>query len=145
MINKTNLSNAYTEILVILEHLSDEEYSKIPIEVIEFFINNRNDKYIFFYKSDKSLDEQDLLYETKLIMFTLFELYGTTPEERRKISRLRNNKIYNSSSEYNTYDIFNNKVNTNQDYKELPLIVKERWYDKIFRYISEVLSRLGGK
>lgn len=30
-------SNAYTEVLEILSHLSKEEYSKIPIDKINFF------------------------------------------------------------------------------------------------------------
>ena len=46
MINKTNLANAYTEILKVLENLSYEEYSKIPENVIEFFKDNCNNEYI---------------------------------------------------------------------------------------------------
>lgn len=147
MLNKTNLANAYTEILKVLENLSYEEYSKIPENVIEFFKDNCNNRYIFFYKPDKSLDEQDLLYETKLIMFTLFELYGTTPEEKIQISRLRNNKLYSNSSKFNTNEIFRNEKSnySNHVNSELPLVVKERWYNKMFNYFSKFLSKLGVK
>ena len=41
-----NYAKAYTEVLEILSHFSDEEYSKIPIEKIEFYKNNM-DKGMF--------------------------------------------------------------------------------------------------
>ena len=94
-----------------------------------------------------SIFDASYVWKLVLIMFTLFELYGTTPEEKIQISRLRNNKLYSNSSKFNTNEIFRNEKSnySNHVNSELPLVVKERWYNKMFNYFSKFLSKLGVK
>ena len=52
---KTKYANAYTEVYEILSCLNNEEYLKIPEELIEVFEENRNLEYEYEIN-----DEQDL-------------------------------------------------------------------------------------
>ena len=42
---QTKYADAYTEVYEILNCLDKEEYNKIPVELIEFFEENRNLDY----------------------------------------------------------------------------------------------------
>ena len=61
----SNRENAYTEVYTILQDLNEEEYNKIPPEVIEAIDTNRNKEY--YYKLDDNLElkEQLMLPETR--------------------------------------------------------------------------------
>ena len=67
-----NRRNAYTEVYTILQDLDDEEYNKIPLEVIKAIEENRNLEYDFELDDDLELKEQTLLPQTKAILFNLF-------------------------------------------------------------------------
>lgn len=85
-----NRKNAYTEVYTILEHLNEEEYKKIPPEIIEALKENRNKEY--FYKIDEELQlkEHKMLPETKAILFNLFRDYLSTQKQKEKIIRMQN-------------------------------------------------------
>ncbi len=85
-----NRKNAYTEVYTILQELNEDEYNKIPPEVIEAIKNNRNEEYEFELDEDLELKEQSLLPETKAILFNLFRDYLSTPEQKQKIVKMQN-------------------------------------------------------
>ena len=90
---KTNYANAYKEVLVILNNLIKEDYDKIPKQYIEFLESNCNNEYEFYFDTSKSFEEQELLDETKYILFGLFEKFGATQNQKEKIKAFRNNYI----------------------------------------------------
>ena len=75
-----NRRNAYTEVYTILQDLDEEEYNKIPPEVIETLDTNRNKEYEYFLDDELELKDQPMLPETKAILFNLFRDYLATPE-----------------------------------------------------------------
>lgn len=85
-----NRKNAYTEVYTVLQELNEDEYNKIPPEVIEAIKTNRNEEYEFELDEDLELKEQSLLPETKAILFNLFRDYLSTPEQKRKIIKMQN-------------------------------------------------------
>lgn len=95
---KNEYANAYKEVLVILGFLIEEDYNKIPKEYINFFIANCNNNHKFNYDFSKTFQEQELLDETKYILFGLFEKFGTTELQRKKINAFKNN-YYNKLEE----------------------------------------------
>ena len=113
---KTNYANAYKEVLIILDNLIKEDYDKIPKEYIEFLKSNCNNEYEFYYDNSKTFEEQELLDDTKYILFGLFEKFGATEIQKEKIKNFKDNyfrKIEEEKREqYNPDDIFK-KVNTN--------------------------------
>ena len=86
---KTNYANAYKEVLVILNNLIKEDYDKIPKEYIEFLKSNCNNEYEFYYDNSKTFEEQELLDDTKYILFGLFEKFGATEVQKEKIKAFK--------------------------------------------------------
>ena len=86
---KTNYANAYKEVLIILDNLIKEDYDKIPKEYIEFLKSNCNNEYEFYYDNSKTFEEQELLDDTKYILFGLFEKFGATELQKEKIKNLK--------------------------------------------------------
>ena len=137
---KTNYANAYKEVLIILNNLIKEDYDKIPKEYIEFLIANCNNDYEFYYDNSKTFEEQDLLEDTKYILFGLFEKFGATESQKEKIKAFRNN-YYNKLEQekrekYNPDNIFKTKENNTNN----SLIKnKESFFVKVKNFIFKML------
>lgn len=78
-------ANAYSEVLEILKHISQEDYNKIPKEKIMLFQSNCNKEYNFTYDMNKTLDEQNVSKKAKTILAILFRDYWATDAQREKI------------------------------------------------------------
>lgn len=150
MIN-ANYANAYKEVLVILDKLIEEDYNKIPKNYIEFLEQNSNKEYNFKYDDSKDFEQQELLLDTKYILFGLFEKFGTTELQKEKIKAFRNN-YYNKveqekREQYNPDGIFkkreNNEkisgteINVNTDTIAL-VECKESFFTRILNKILQV-------
>lgn len=142
----TKYKDAYTEVYEIIEQLNEEEYNKIPSEVIKAIEENRNTEYEFELDEDIELKDQELLPETKAILFNLFRDYLSTPEqkeiiikrqaeERKRIEQMK--KI-----EYNS-NLFEKKsnINKNEKIENIELIkYKENIFKKILRNIRNFFN-----
>ena len=113
-----NRKNAYTEVYIILQDLNEEEYNKIPPEVIETLDANRNKEYEYFLDDELELKDQPMLPETKAILFNLFRDYLATPEQKTKIIRMQNEARQKNELKkqqmYNT-DVFANKRSNQEE------------------------------
>ena len=87
-----NRRNAYKEVYTILQDLNEEEYNKIPPEVIETIKENSNEEYEFVLNDELELKEQLLLPETKAILFNLFRDYLSTPVQKEKILKMQSDE-----------------------------------------------------
>ena len=115
---KTNYADAYKEVLVILDNLIKEDYDKIPKEYIEFLAANCNKDYEFYYDNSKTFEEQELLDDTKYILFGLFEKFGATELQKEKIKAFKNSyyiKMEEEKKEKYNVDIFQNRNNFKQE------------------------------
>ena len=139
----SNRKNAYTEVYTILQELNEEEYNKIPPEVIETIEANRNEEYEYELDDELELKDQPMLPETKAILFNLFRDYLATPEQKAKIIRMQNEARQKNElkkqQRYNT-DVFANKPKENQssNNNETMQIVeyKENFFKKILNKIK---------
>ena len=150
MIN-TSYANAYKEVLIVLNNLIKEDYEKIPKEYIEFLETNANPNYDFKYDSSKAFNEQELLDDTKYILFSLFEKYGATEIQKSKIKSFKDN--YNKKLEkkkrekYNPDDIFKkntlneNIINETKENVQMVEYKEQRWYEKIFAKILKIFRK----
>lgn len=73
--------NAYKEVYIILSYLDEDDYNKIPLEVIDAIENNMNEEYEYYMNEDIDLSNQQMLPETKAALFNLFRDYLSTPEQ----------------------------------------------------------------
>ena len=85
----TKYANAYTQVYEIIKQLSEEEYAKIPNEVVEVIKENRNTEYKFELDDDLKLKDQELLPETRAILFNIFREYLSTLEQKERIIRIQ--------------------------------------------------------
>ncbi len=116
---ETIFANAYTETIEIINQLSQEDYAKIPISYIEYLEKNKNANYSFKYDTSKTFNEQNILKETKSILFYLFEKFGATDIQKEKIQNFKNDYYKKIEQEkrlkYNPDDILkrneNNQIN----------------------------------
>lgn len=148
---KTNYANAYKEVLVVITHLVKEDYEKIPKEYIEFLETNANKDYDFKYDNSKAFDEQELLDDTKYILFGLFEKFGATEKQKIKIKTFKTN-YYNElekqkREKYNPNDVFKKNTKKETETSELQenMSMVEytgfKWYQKIFSKILNIFRK----
>ena len=139
----SNRKNAYAEVYTILQELNEEEYNKIPPEVIKTIEANRNEDYVYELDDELELKDQPMLPETKAILFNLFRDYLATPEQKAKIIRMQNEaRQKNELKKQQMYniDVFANKPKENltENNNETMQIVeyKENFFKKILNKIK---------
>ena len=108
-----NRRNAYTEVYTILQDLDEEEYKKIPPEVIKAIKENRNLEYDFELDNDLELKEQTLLPQTKVILFNLFRDYLATSEQKEKIIKMQNEE--RAKIELKKKQMYNSEIFPNEE------------------------------
>ena len=146
MVKSNNRKNAYQEEYTILQELDEEEYSKIPPEVIQALKENRNEEYYYEVDEDTELKYQPMLPETRAIIFNIFRNYLATPEQKEKIRKMiseeRAKLEIKKKQQYNTENIF--KSNTQQATKIEPVketealvkVKKENWFKRAIEKIK---------
>ena len=85
----TQYMKSCTEVLEILKSISKEDYNKIPSDIINVLENSKDEKYYFKYDKNKTLDEQNVLGETKIIIAILFRDYWATEVQRERILKIQ--------------------------------------------------------
>ena len=134
----SNRKNAYAEVYTILQELNEEEYNKIPPEVIKTIEANRNEEYEYELDDELELKDQPMLPETKAILFNLFRDYLATPEQKAKIIRMQNEARQKNELKkqqiYNT-DVFANKQKENQSSNNNETMQIVEYKESIFKRI----------
>lgn len=104
--------DAFAEVDKILEYADEESLNKIP-EKLKKFIKENKSNYIAKIDPNKSLIEQELLYETKVILSVLYRDYWETEEKRRELIEKDRKELIDleakKSEKYNTENLFKNK------------------------------------
>ena len=147
----SNRKNAYTEVYTILEDLNEEEYNKIPPEVIEAIKENRNEEYIYNLDENLELKNQQILPETKAILFNIFRDYLSTPEQKEKIISMQNEERRKNElkkqQQYNN-DVFANKTKEiikKEEKEPVELIeYKENIFKQILNKIKNFFMKIIG-
>lgn len=139
-------ANAYSEVLEVLNHMSKEDYDKIPKDMIDMFQINCNNEYQFKYDLKKEFEEQEISKRAKLILAILFRDYWATPHQKEKIIAKQNSdrqKLEQQKIEkYNPDNIFKKKNIEKEDASNsLPIeLKKETIYQKIVKFIKRILN-----
>lgn len=142
-------ANAYSEVLEVLNHMSKEDYNKIPKDMLEMFQTNCNNEYQFRYDLNKEFEEQGISKRAKLIVAILFRDYWATPYQKEKIIAKQNyerQKLEQQKFEkYNPERLFENKrqpiIEEVKNISSMIEVKKEKWYQKIFKVIKNLFKR----
>ena len=143
----SNRKNAYKEVYVILQDLNEEEYSKIPSEIIKVLKENMNEEYEFELDEELELKEQQMLPETKAILFYIFRDYLANPEQKNKIIKMQNEERQKNEVKkqqmYNT-DMFINKEKDDSNIAEKNTQLaqyKENIFNRFFNKIKNLFNK----
>ena len=142
-------SKAYTELLEIISHFSEDEYSKIPSEKIKFYEDNKDKNYNYKINPQIDLSKQYISKETEALIVILFrDYFATTKQKETLINLLRQNQQKTDKEKYEKYnpnDMFKNMTNktiTNNQVAILPVTIKkEKWYIKILDFFKSIFKR----
>ena len=143
MVN-TEYKIAYSEVLEILKYISEEEFNKVPQDMLEMFKNNASSENQFVYDPNKTLQEQNVSKIARAIIAILFRDYWATENQKEKILAKQNydrEKI--KEEKYNSDNIFKKhstpqgeSITTNEiamvEYKESIFTKIKNWFKRIF-------------
>ncbi len=151
MINKLLLPKAYREVVEIIKFIPQSEYQKIPIDYIEKMQRYMDKDYNYEVVNFNNLEEQEMLYETEIILAFLYRKYWATENQKEIILpneiAFRNKQEENKRQKYNPDDIFKKRKKVKQEYleqneeKSIAVMPKEKWYKNIFNKIKELSKR----
>lgn len=141
----TNYKNAFKEVYVILDSLLEEDYKKIPPELIETIYQNMNQDYKYELDEEQDLSTQKMLPETKAILFNIFRDYLSTEEQKQKIIRMqkeeRQKNELKKKEQYNT-DVFANKEKTNNSEIQKEPVSLIKYKESIFKKIINKIKNI---
>lgn len=160
---KESYRDGFAEVDMILNYVDEESSEKIP-ESFKKFIKENKSNYIAQINPDKALNEQNLLYETKVILSVMYRDFWSTEEEREKLiteekeelQKLEKEKLKLEKQKYVYNDLFkdrkikrnisantNTNVNTNiriNNEKTTNIAVQESLFKSILKKIKSFFS-----
>lgn len=135
-------SNALAEVNSVLQYFPRSIYEKIPQNIIDNIQNKMNKNYkIKPFDDSKTLDEQDILEETKQILAMIYRNYIISDElrenyiskERKILAKLEDKKRL----KYNPDDIFKNKQELLINNKvQKSVIIEKNFFQKLIDRIK---------
>lgn len=132
------------EVDEILKHLSQRDYNKIPKEIKEAIVDNKDKEYKWQYDATKKLKEQDVPDDTIAILSYINMEYLLNEEQKKFVESLhkRNEKNTINNTNYNA-DIFYNKSNKTTNVCQ-ELVVeknKQNFWQKLNNFIRKLFSK----
>ena len=151
-----NYAKAFTEVYKILECLDEEEYEKIPKSFVNVIETYRNKEYIYEVNEEQDLMKQEMLPETKAILFNMYRDYFAQNEEKAKIKNFQQSalkKIEKQKQEKYNINVFdikedeiiennkNSEKSQNLENTSLIKIKKQSFFRKILYKIKEFIHK----
>jgi hypothetical protein len=142
-------AKAYTEVLEIINHFSEDEYKKIPKEKIDFYEKHKDREYDFKINSNIDLAEQNISRKANAILVSLFRDYFATAKQKEILKNLLQQNQEKLEKEkylkYNPDNIFNksydNNINDSKDEVALVETKNEVWYRKIVNFFKRIFLK----
>ena len=141
-------AKAYTEVLEIINHFSEDEYKKIPKEKIDFYEKHKDRKYDFKINPNIDLAEQNISRKANAILVSLFRDYFATAKQKEILKNLLQQNQEKLEKEkylkYNPDNIFNksnSNINDSKNKVALVEIKNEVWYRKILNFFKRIFLK----
>lgn len=141
-------AKAYTEVLEIINHFSEDEYKKIPKEKIDYYEKHKDRKYDFKINPNIDLAEQNISRKANAILVSLFRDYFATAKQKEILKNLLQQNQEKLEKEkylkYNPDNIFNksnSNINDSKDKVALVEIKNEVWYRKILNFFKRIFLK----
>ena len=140
---------AFTEVYEIINNLENNDYNKIPKDVVQAIESNRDKEYEYFFDETVSLTEQEMLPETKAILFNFFRDYLSTKEQKEKIIVFQINermRLEDEKTKKYNIDIFTKKdvqqsINKGVQETALTKVKRNNIIVKLISLIKSIFSK----
>ena len=132
------------EVDEILKHLSQIDYNRIPKEIKEAIVDNKDKEYKWQYDATKKLKEQDIPDDTIAILSYINMQYLLNEEQKKFVESLHElnekNDIINTN--YNIDEFYNKRNKTTNVSQELVVKKnKQNFWQKLNNFIRKVFSK----
>ena len=131
------------ELYEILKYLAEEEFEKIPKDIIKAIEKEKDTQYVWKYDESKSLNEQNINRQTIAILSYINMKYLLNEEQKKVMKQLHDFNTEKDedykSKKYKYNDIFINK-NSKQNESMLIEIKEDRWYKKVFLFFRQIFK-----
>lgn len=137
-----DLRYSFYEISEILRYMPIEYNEKLP-QKFKNLINESKISNGFMYNKDKTLDNQEMLKDTKVLLSILYRTYWCSAEKRRELEEQDNNIL---KEKYNPENIFKNHNHTKNVEEDITkrqtdmIKYKESNFKKIINKIKSFLK-----
>jgi len=149
--NRNNINQAFSEVYDIVNHIEKDLYNKIPKKFIAMLEKNKDEKYVPQIDYSKSINEQKLLKDTRVILSLIYRDYICTKEEReeiderdRKEMRKKERKTQIKYSYDNLFKKKNKAEKANSINEEINAKVveyKENIWSRMIKFIKKLWHR----
>ena len=139
---------AFAEVCVVLNYLNENDYNKIPKNIIDALEENRDTEYNFFIDESIPFYEQNLLEETKAILFNLYRDYLADSVMKEKIMQYQREEEYISEKikqeKYKHNNMFEEKqvCLTNNNVKNAEQVMLVKYKNNFFTNIIKKIKKL---
>ena len=138
--------NAFTEVYTILDYIEDEDYKKIPQNVLDVIEENMNMDYEYEMNEDVDIYKQPMLPETKAILFNFYRDYWSSQEQSEKIKQIQSRELLlDDEQKKKKYDInvFNSSNMQNIPVKDEEALAKSKQESFFMRIINKIKNFFG--
>lgn len=143
-------SEAFVEVLAILDNILIEEKKAIPKKFLDFLEKNASNTYRVNFDKNKSLKELKLKKETKGMLSLIYYNYICSADKKSEYFELlkENQTKYEKKIRelYNPNNIFKNNTSkveeNNQDEKESVEILNSNKTQEIIEYKESIIKRI---
>lgn len=148
--NKLN-ARAYSEVYQIIQLLDNDLRSKLPDEIVLFFMENRDLEYEPYFNKYEDLENQKLLNETiNVLAFLKLKYWCTTDEEKIFLKQLEENDVeqtddYETILKQNYYQKYNREIVQKAQGEEKSLTSKSSLWTKIRSFFKNLFSNENAK
>ena len=138
-------AKAYAEVYEILKSIPEEDFEKIPHEVLNMLEEKKDKEYEFQLQDNTEFEDQCLLRETKVLLAIFYRDYWATEEEKEKIKQKWKSDIAKDEEtkklKHNIEIFKDTSTNNSRENINFPVEIKrEKLFKRIISFIKEIIK-----
>lgn len=134
---------ACNEVLVLLKMLPEAELKKIPETEIKFLEEHIDVNYNFSVNPEVPINEVNISRKAKAILVVLWKKYFATDIQKQKLDKiLQENSMKEEQKKQEEYQYSDMFKNNTQKIINLPTVIEEKWYEKVWNKIKDAIFNI---
>lgn len=134
---------ACNEVLVLLKMLPEAELKKIPETEIKFLEEHIDFNYNFSVNPEVPINEVNISRKAKAILVVLWKKYFATDIQKQKLDKiLQENSMKEEQKKQEEYQYSDMFKNNTQKIINLPTVIEEKWYEKVWNKIKDAIFNI---